>query len=143
MGGPPLGRAVFRILGQTALIEAQIDLELAATMDVDAYANPADWVITQKFDELLHGSGRHWDPHSSEIWMPEETEYTPLYTGRAVDALLAAPEYVLLSKAIKAPIKNRNLMIEFLSKLEPQTPQGRRFLELASKYGLDLEQFVR
>ena len=137
-GGHLLPRAVFRVLGQTALIEARLDLELAATMDVDAFAQPSDWIITQAFNEVLKSTGQHWDPHSGEIWMPQETEYLPLYSGRCVDAMVARPEYVLISKALKAREKNRNLIIEYLSK----SPSDL-FVGLAQKYQLDLEWFVQ
>jgi hypothetical protein len=57
--------------------------------------------------------------------------------GPFVRLLLAEPEAILLSKAIKAPDKNRALITEYLA-------QGAsdRFLELAKKYNLDLEQFL-
>lgn len=44
---------------------------------------------------------------------------------------------VLLSKALKAPAKNRSLLTEYLA-----MGASERFLELAEKYHLDLEQFV-
>lgn len=135
-GGALFPKTVIKVLGQSALFEAKVDLHLAATMDVDAYTE-AEWVITKKFDELLRKHGRHWDAHSSEIWMPHETQYAPLFSGQHVEASLAEPDYVLLSKALKAPIKNRNLITDYLAK-----GASDRFLELAGRYHLDLEQFV-
>jgi hypothetical protein len=129
-GRPLLPRATFRVLGQTALIEAKLDLELAATMDVDA--------VAQTFNEILSATGQHWDPHSGEIWMPPETQYSSLFLGQYVEALLARPEYVLISKALKARDKNRNLIIEYLAKSPSEL-----FLGLAQKYQVDLEWFLR
>lgn len=134
-GTLPLDRATFRVLGQTALIEAQVDLDIPATLDVDAYTQ-ASQVITNVLDQLLQLSGRSWDKHSGEIWMPEETEYIPFYNGGYVEASLAKLEYVLLSKAIKAPKKNHDLITEYLVK-----GASDLFLTLAAKYELDLEDF--
>ena len=46
-------------------------------------------------------------------------------------------EAVLVSKALKAPAKNRSLLTEYLAKGASQ-----RFLDMAKKYGVDLEQFL-
>jgi len=81
--------------------------------------------------------GRELDPVGHEVWMPRETRYDTIYTGRFVKLCLADPEAVLLSKALKAPLKNRPLIIEYLA-----GGAGRRFLDLADKYHLDLERFV-
>ncbi len=51
--------------------------------------------------------------------------------------MLAEPEAILLSKALKAPAKNRALIVEYLAKGATE-----RFMTLAQKYALDLEQFV-
>ncbi len=69
--------------------------------------------------------------------MPAETQYSELYSGRFVRLLLADPEAVLVSKALKAPVRNRPLLTEYLAK-----GASDRFLKLASKYAVDLEQFL-
>jgi hypothetical protein len=61
-----------------------------------------------------------------------------LFLGQYVEALLARPEYVLISKALKARDKNRNLIIEYLAKSPSEL-----FLGLAQKYQVDLEWFLR
>ena len=125
-----------RVLGQTALFEAHVPLTLAATRDVDVRADYEDSVGRQ-FERLLAAEGRELDPLGHEVWMPTETQYSELYSGRFVRLLLADPEAVLVSKALKAPVKNRPLLTEYLA-------QGAsdRFLKLASKYAVDLEQFL-
>jgi oligoendopeptidase F len=50
---------------------------------------------------------------------------------------VADEESVLLSKATKAPAKNAALLTEYLA-----SGASERFMELAEKYGLDLEQFL-
>lgn len=131
-----LGRAVIRVLGQTALLEANLNIEILGTADVDAYIE-GDYVIRKKLDELLNTRGRFLDPDSEKIWMPEETEYRLIYKGEFTDGYLAHHDYVLISKALKAPQRNRNLIIAYLAD-EP----SKEFFKLAKKYHLDLEKFL-
>jgi len=69
--------------------------------------------------------------------MPRETQYDLLYEGTYVDAQVADPDAVLISKACKAPEKNMGLITEYLAK-----GPSERFFELAQKYAVDLEQFA-
>ena len=125
-----------RVLGQTALFEANVALTLAVTKDVDVRADYDD-AVRREFERLLETEGRELDPLGHEIWMPVETQYSELFAGKLVRLLLAEPEAVLVSKALKAPVKNRPLLTEYLA-------QGAsdRFLRLASKYAVDLEAFL-
>lgn len=133
----PLRKSSFRIVGQSALLEASsLSLTLTATMDVDAFADCEPSVRTH-LEELLQKRGRVLDPVGHEAWMPDETEYEVFYFGNLVVAEIAGPEYVLVSKALKAPEKNRNLIIEYLA----QGPSDL-FYALAEEYGVDLEKFV-
>ena len=127
---------VIRLLGQTALLEAKVALTLAATIDVDVYAD-YDFAIEREFRRLLAARGRELDSLGSEIWMPAETKYSSLFAGYFIALLVADTEAILISKALKAPSKNRSLLIEYLAR-----GASRRFLQLAKKYGLDLEQFL-
>ena len=125
-----------RVLGQTALLEARVALRLAATRDIDVRADYDDGV-RREFERLLAAAGRELDPVAHQIWMPRETRYLEFYEGKFVRLLLAEPAAVLVSKALKAPQKNAPLITEYLA-LGP-TP---RFLALAKKYEVDLEQFT-
>lgn len=125
-----------RVFGQSALLEHGVPLSLAATRDVDARAN-YEYAVESQFRKLLEARGRVLDPVGHEGWMPRETRWLPVFEGEFVRLLLAEPEAVLLSKGLKAPIKNRNLLLEYLA-LGPSD----RFLELAATYELDLEQFL-
>lgn len=124
-----------KILGQSALIESKISLALNATIDIDAYADFI-WVAREKFCEILKENDLVFDALSNEIWMPEETKYVSFYRGEYVDGYYAEPEYVLLSKALKAPGKNKNLIIQYISIGPTQL-----FLDLCDKYQVNLEDF--
>jgi len=47
--------------------------------------------------------------------MPRESQYLPRFSGRFVTLLLADPEAIILSKAVKALAKNRALVTEYLA----------------------------
>jgi hypothetical protein len=69
--------------------------------------------------------------------MPRERQYDLLYEGTYVDARVADPDAVLISKACKAAEKNMGLITEYLAK-----GASERFFELAQKRAVDLEQFA-
>lgn len=135
-GTPAHKKCTIRVLGQAALWVAELDLTLTATQDLDAYAD-YDWAVQKELERLLAKDGKVLDPHGREIWMPSETRYAPLYQGTYVEAFVADPDAVLISKARKAPEKNAALITEYLAK-----GASERFFELAKKYAIDLEQFV-
>jgi len=135
-GLPRVKPCTIRVLGQSALLEAGLPVRLAATRDVDVRANYED-AVRRRFAELLATRGRELDPLGDEIWMPGETKYTLAFGGAFVRLLLAEPEAILVSKALKAPAKNHALITEYLA-VAP-TP---RFWNLAQKYAVDLEQFT-
>ncbi len=119
---------VIKVLGQTALLEAKVSLTLAATNDVDVYAD-YEFAVEQELRRLLATRGRELDSLGSEVWMPTETTFQPLFSGHFVTLLVADVEAVLLSKALKAAGKNRNLLTEYLA-----SGPSSRFLKLAQKY---------
>lgn len=135
-GTPTHKKCNIRVLGQAALWVAKVDLTLTATQDLDAYAD-YDWAVQKELERLLAKDGKVLDPHGHEVWMPRETRYDLLYEGTYVDARVADPDAVLISKAYKAPEKNMGLVTEYLAK-----GASERFFELAQKYGVDLEQFA-
>jgi hypothetical protein len=135
-GRPAIRACTIRVLGQAALFESRLPLGLLGTRDVDVKADYEDAVRVQ-FGTLLTEKGFELDPLGREVWMPRETRYETAYAGRFVRLEVAEPEAVLVSKGLKAPTKNRALLTEYLAS-EP----SERFLALAQKYGLELEQFV-
>lgn len=125
-----------RVHGQMALLERDVKLNLVATQDVDVRAD-LDHAARQEFERLLAEHDMILDPVGHEAWMPEETEYETFFEGTFVTLKIADEECVLLSKAAKAPKKNGALLTEYLA----QGP-SERFMSLAAKYNVDLEQFL-
>src|SRR5690606_37620117 len=80
----------------------------------------------------------HWMLWVRRLGCPARRAIGSLFTGRCVRVLLAEPEAVLLSKALNAPVKNAALVTAYLASGPTQ-----RFMALASKYGLDLDPFLR
>lgn len=132
----PLGICEIKIIGQTALLEANISLHVPATMDVDVFAN-YDYLVKKKFEHLLKENGKELDPVGHEAWMPKETEYIEFFTGKWVKAYLAKIEYVMISKAKKAPVKNKGLIVEYLA-----TSPDKVFFQLSKKYKINLDYFL-
>lgn len=130
-------KCTIKILGQCALFEAKLNIILFQTMDLDAYLDASSEVKT-KFNEILQEQGKHYDWFSNEIWMPKETKYINLFSSKNISAFYAEHEYVLLSKAIKDPLKNKNIITQYLS-----TGASKNFFKLCQKYKLDLEQFLK
>lgn len=135
-GTPAYRSCTIRVLGQSALWAAGVDLTLTVTQDLDAYGD-YEWAVQKELERLLAQYGKVLDPHGQEVWMPRETRYDPLYKGTFVEALVADADAVLISKALKAAEKNRALVTEYLAK-----GASERFFELARKHRVDLEQFV-
>ena len=135
-GFPGIRSCEFRLLGQSALLEAKLKLHLNATTDIDAYTN-ADWYVIERLGELLQNEGLHFDTLSKEIWMPEETTYTELFNGQVVNLLCADPVFVMVSKALKAPRRNLQLIADYIA----QDPASE-FFPLCSKYQIILEDVL-
>lgn len=125
-----------RVFGQSALLEQRLPLSIAATRDVDVRAN-YEHAVEVRFRELLEDKGLILDPVGHEAWMPRETRWLPAFEGKFVRLLLAEPDAILLSKALKAPTKNKVLLLEYLAR-----GPSSRFLQLAKKYSLDLERLL-
>ena len=135
-GLPSYPPCEIRVIGQAALLEAGCELAVVATADVDVSGH-LPFAVEQEFRRLLATEGLELDPVGHEAWMPPETEHTPVFSGRFVTLLVADEAAILVSKAIKAPERNRALIVEYLAR-----GASERFLELARRHSLDLEQFL-
>jgi hypothetical protein len=124
------------LLGQSALLEVEAPLTLAVTNDVDVRADYL-YPIEAELRRMLEQAGKELDPFGQEIWMPRETQYKVLFAGEFVTLKVADVEAILISKALKAPRKNRALIVEYLAR-----GATLRFMRLARKYRVDLESFL-
>ena len=106
---------LLRIVGQTALHLSGVDLHLNRTHDIDAYAN-FEYIVMRQFETLLKQVGKIYDRYSYQIWMPPETRYETYYKGSLLTVEISKIEYVLISKALKEPIKNKLLLKQYLKK---------------------------
>jgi len=125
------------IIGQSALMEAGLSIDLAATADVDSKYQ-LEYKLRKKFDELLKADGKFLDPVGHEAWMPEETVYKQIFEGRHIVGYIAEPVFIILSKAKKAPIKNKQLIIDYLA----SSDLDHRLFELAKKYDVKFEDII-
>lgn len=106
-----------KIMGQLALLadeDISSRIELNATFDVDAHVK-ASVDVSRILDQLLKENGFALDKLSDEIWMPSDTVWENFYEGDYVKILKARPIDVLVSKAVKAPIKNKRLIIDAIA----------------------------
>tara|TARA_R110002049_G_scaffold215980_2_gene387380 strand:+ start:1228 stop:1719 length:492 start_codon:yes stop_codon:yes gene_type:complete len=106
-----------KIMGQMALLadeEISSRIELNATFDVDAHIK-ASVEVLRILDQLLKENGLALDMLSDEIWMPPDTVWETFYEGDYVKILKARPTDVLVSKAVKAPIKNKRLIMDAIA----------------------------
>lgn len=116
-GLPGIERAQIKVLGQMALIlneEISQRIPLFSTQDVDALVQ-GEWIVTSIFKTLLENNGLQFDFLSTEIWIPDGATYHTIFSGQSLDCEILDPISVLVSKAIKAPEKNRILVRQALT----------------------------
>ncbi|MCX6119926.1 MAG: hypothetical protein NT027_20515, partial [Proteobacteria bacterium] len=135
-GFRPIPKCEFRVVGQLALMEANLNLPIAATQDFDAFHNAHHLVMT-KLNHLLSVNGLIFDMLSTEIWMPDEVQYVDVYAGKWVSVVRARPEYIMLSKAKMALEKNRVLLRQYISSRPPVI-----FFDLCLKYNVNLDHIL-
>ncbi len=133
----PIQKSTFYVVGQSALLEANLDLDIAATVDVDALNN-AGFSVLEKFGALLELEGLEYDRLSNEIWMSPETRYAELFQGKWISAFLALPEFIMLSEAKMNMQKNRALLREYIASEAPE-----RFYELCQLHSVNLTDVLR
>lgn len=108
----PLPHTRVRLLGQLSLLADpafSAAVTLFSTVDFDAWIE-GDWRAKQILSEVLRDYGLQYDELSGEIWMPEETEWRTMYANADLEFQTAMPLYTIVSKAVKAPEKNEQLL---------------------------------
>lgn len=138
-GLPPLARLTVKLLGQFALRVhpvASKQLHLTQTMDVDALVE-SDASGLSVLKEELYELGLQYDELSSEIWIPPGSAFEILVDEPEIEIAVLEPIAVLTSKALKAPEKNRALIIEGLAVF------GHRLAEAIIRHGGNPRSFFR
>jgi len=137
-GVSPFGQVRIRLLGQFGLLvhpQAAAALRPAATRDVDALVE-GDWSTRWIVRTAINLSGYVYDDLSSENWIPAQARFELLSESAELRVEVLAPIFNLLSKAVKAPERNRNLIVEGIA------VYGDEFVHLLQTHGADIEYFL-
>lgn len=113
-----LSKCLVTILGQMSLlVDEQLSaiLNLAQTGDLDAKLR-MDFPVKKKLKELLAENGLIYDEDSEKIFIPKESKELPLFEFENITVKRLDPESALVSKAVKAPNKNRQLLRQVIDK---------------------------
>jgi hypothetical protein len=100
------------IFGQMSLMlneSAATILTLIQTGDMDAKLR-MDYFTKNKLLELLKANGLVYDEDSHLIWIPKNAKVIELFKFKNVEVKLIDAESALVSKAIHAPRKNKQLI---------------------------------
>jgi hypothetical protein len=100
------------LLGQMSLMlnESVVKiLNLIQTGDMDAKLR-MDYFTKNKLLELLEANGLVYDEDSHLIWIPENAKVIELFNFNNIEVKLIDAESTLVSKAIHAPQKNKQLV---------------------------------
>ena len=100
------------ILGQMSLMlneSTATILTLIQTGDMDAKLQ-MDYFTKNKLMNLLEANGLVFDEDSHLIWMPEDASIINLFKFKNIEVKLIDAESTLVSKAVHAPLKNKQLV---------------------------------
>ena len=132
-------KVVIQLLGQMSLLandKVSAVLHLTQTADMDALL-PADHFIKTELKKILTKNGLVYDDDSHLIWIPSDAKFDVLFEFKHIRVEIIDPETALLSKAIKAPQKNKQLIQEAIACGEFKT-----LVQRIIKNGGSLDQFV-
>lgn len=110
-------KAHITILGQTSLLideKVSVAIDLAATSDMDALV-AAEYFVQQKFAELLKKEGLILDTDSPYIFLPKGHAFEKIYDFEFLEVSKIDAESALVSKAVKAAHKNKELIKDALA----------------------------
>lgn len=128
------------LLGQIALLideHASKTLNPIATIDVDAFTK-LDFSVEQELKKQLKKNNLELDMLSKEIWLRENYEKELFFRGEYLICYKVTPLDLLLSKAIKAPKKNKKLIQAALV----DESFGADLIDLIVNEGGDIEYFL-
>lgn len=106
------------ILGQMSLLvddKVSAVLNLAQTGDLDAKLE-MEFPVKKKLKELLSEQGLIYDEDSDKIFIPKGSRELPLFEFAYITVKRLDPESALVSKAVKAVAKNKQLIRQAIDK---------------------------
>lgn len=127
------------ILGQMSLLaneKAALVLALAQTADMDAYL-VMDHLAKEEFRKILKDQNLIYDDDSHLIWIPPAAKFEILFKFSHTTVKAIDPESALVSKAVKAPAKNKQLIRAAIASGEFETLADRIL-----QNGGDLKEFL-
>jgi len=132
--GNTIPKCEVKILGQMSLLandKVSHVLHLAQTGDMDALVS----VVFAKMElkKLLKENGLVYDEDSEKIWIPPQSIFEELFDFKCVSVKVIDPESALVSKAVKAINKNRQLLREALA-----SGKFKTLMERIESQGVDL-----
>jgi hypothetical protein len=128
-----------QLLGQISLLvneKAAIELSLAQTGDLDALLT-MDNIVKAELKKLLRIHGLIYDEDSYLIWIPPAARFERLFDFDHIVIESIDAESALVSKAVKAPAKNKRLIRQAIASEEFPTLVDRILAN-----GGNLEKFV-
>jgi hypothetical protein len=128
-----------QLLGQISLLvneKAAIELSLAQTGDLDALLT-MDNIVKAELKKLLRIHGLIYDEDSYLIWIPPAARFERLFDFDHIVIESIDAESALVSKAVKAPAKNKRLIRQAIASEEFPTLVDRILAN-----GGNLENFV-
>ncbi len=139
-GGRLIKRSILRILGQVSLLvqpEVSAKLRPFATTDVDGLIEGEVGLCRAQLKEVLSKYGLEFDDLSTEIWLPRTATYKQIFSGQKLTVEALDPVSALVSKAVKAPEKNRILIANGMM------VYGEELIQELDFYKVDKNQFVK
>lgn len=116
-GLSPIAKAKVQLLGQVSLLannKVSATLSLAQTGDLDALLTMS-YVVKMELEKLLPKYGLVYDEDSRLIFIPPGSRFDLLFDLENVVVEMIDAESTLVSKAVKAPEKNKQLIREAIS----------------------------
>lgn len=112
-GMRPTEKVTCKIVGQVALLLANLPCDVAATTDIDILFEPT-YAKNKTLETLCLDYGLTLESDHHLIWMPKETVYQPLYQGDWVKVFFAEALYVIASKCKFKRDKDKKLIQNYL-----------------------------
>ena len=101
------------VLGQTALLLADLPFPVAGTMDLDARIN-GDTLARKMLSEILLPEGLYLESDDHLIWVPKEANYEEWHKGNLLAVFVAEAVAVIASKAKFKRAKDKGIVRMYL-----------------------------